>query len=166
MCSSYTKNWRCGLNRRMRGTGRGTLPVLEGLISDEVLLESQRMDRPTEPHLCLRKEHRTNGGKLRNEAKTKRIMEVKKEEWQAQLYCQTLHLSCKRPITTAICPTKGRRERKSGDGRDKIHTSVVHPSLSRLTVELELRGMEPEAGRAPSTYLNSSPANFLPIYQQ
>lgn len=49
------------------------------------------------------------------------IMEVKKEEWQAQWYCQvrylltdysmirweTLHLSRKNPISTAECPTPG-----------------------------------------------------------
>ncbi|PYH68143.1 uncharacterized protein BO88DRAFT_405605 [Aspergillus vadensis CBS 113365] len=68
--------------------------------------------------------------------------------------------------TNELLTGKGGGNGKSGDGRDKIHTSVVHPSLSRLTVELELRGMEPEAGRAPSTYLNSSPVKFLPIYQQ
>jgi hypothetical protein len=75
-----------GTKSRQSVNGLKALPVLEGLISDEVLLESQRMDRrfalrgiggetdnqATAPHLCRRKEHRTNGGKLRNEAKTKR----------------------------------------------------------------------------------------------
>lgn len=67
--------------------GLKALPVLEGFISDEVLPQSQRMDRclalrgiggetnnpATESHLCRRKEHRANGGKLRNEAQTKRV---------------------------------------------------------------------------------------------
>ncbi|OJJ73856.1 hypothetical protein ASPBRDRAFT_41602 [Aspergillus brasiliensis CBS 101740] len=41
-------------------------------------------DNPaTGPHLCRRKEHKANGGKLRNEAKTKRVKgqeKVKVEE--------------------------------------------------------------------------------------